>query len=74
MISYSIPKMLTRASSLSRCTLFVLPFHRVNVLRLVLRALRRVHCRVRFFIKITFVRIEMSRDKLFVAGNAHTSF
>ena len=26
------------------------------------------------YIKITFVIIEMSRDKLFVAGNAHTSF
>ena len=26
------------------------------------------------YIKITFVRIERSRDKLFVAGNAHTSF
>ena len=26
------------------------------------------------YIKITFVRIEMSGDKLFVAGNSHTSF
>ena len=26
------------------------------------------------YIKKTFVRIEMSGDKLFVAGNSHTSF
>ena len=29
---YAMPEMLTRASSLSKYTLFVLPFHRVNVL------------------------------------------
>ena len=58
MTSYGIPETLVRASSLSKCTLFVLPFHRVNVLRWVLRVLRGVNCRVRFISKLLYYELK----------------
>ena len=46
--SFSMPEMLTRACSLNKYTLFLLPFDRVNVIEMGLKGIEMSYCTVRF--------------------------
>ena len=63
-----MPEMIAQASSISKYTLFVVSFRRVNV---YLKGTEMSQSSSGVDRKTVFAIIEMSRDKLFHAGTAH---